>query len=74
MHSREKQECNGHKQQKLVQMEDMHTTSVKATSLGKANLLIKQLSSPWFHQEANALMGLIRLIYLFLYLFIAKLI
>jgi hypothetical protein len=35
---------------------------VDATSLGITRLVIKDSSCPWFHQEAIALMGLIRLI------------
>jgi len=35
-----------------------------------AHLVIKYSSFPWFHQEAIALMGVIRFITLFIYLFI----
>jgi hypothetical protein len=52
--------------QKPERMEYIHRTSVKATSLGTAHLVIKHSSSLWFHQEAVALMGLTRLIYLFI--------
>jgi hypothetical protein len=51
--------------QKSVQMEYTRTASVKVTSLGIAHLVIKHLSSPWFHLEAVALMGLLGL---FIYL------
>jgi hypothetical protein len=43
-------------------------SSVSVTSLGIAYLLEKHSTSPWFDQEAVALMGLIRFIYLFIYL------
>jgi hypothetical protein len=49
----------------------MNITSVKATSLGLAQLVIQRTSSPWFHQEAVALMGLITFIYLFIFLYTA---
>jgi hypothetical protein len=45
--------------QKPARMEYTHT-SVKGTSIGIAHLVIKHSSSPCFHQEAVALMGLIR--------------
>jgi hypothetical protein len=48
--------------QNPTSMEQINTTSVKATCLGTAHLVIKHSRSPWFHQEAVALMGLIRLI------------
>jgi hypothetical protein len=54
--------------QKPVRIEYTHTTSVKTTSLGLAQLVIKHSRSPWFHQKAVALVGLIRLIYLFMVL------
>jgi hypothetical protein len=44
--------------------------SVNVTSLGIAHLVIKHSISPWFHQQAVALVGLMRLIYLLIYLFI----
>jgi hypothetical protein len=39
----------------------LHVPTVNATSLGTAI----PVSSPWFHQEAVVVMGLIRFIYLF---------
>jgi hypothetical protein len=39
----------------------LHVPTVNVTSLGLAHLEIKDLSSPWFHQKAVALIGLIRL-------------
>jgi hypothetical protein len=46
-----------------------HTTSLTATSLQTAHLVLKKLSSPCFHQEAIALMELIMpFIYLLSYL------
>ena len=51
--------------QKLVGMEYIHTISVNAASLGISHLVIKHLSSLRFHQVASALMGLVRLVYLF---------
>jgi len=56
------------KGQKSLRMAYTHTTNVKAISLGIDHLVIKQSSCPWFHQEAVSLMGLIRFIYLFIYL------
>jgi len=53
--------------QQLVQTGYTYTSSVKMISLGIAHLVIKHLSCPCFHQEAIILMGLIRLIYLFIY-------
>ena len=68
------QECSRRavvtKSQKLERMEYTQITSVKATSLGLAQLKIQRTSSPWFHQEAVALIGLNTFIYLFIYLFI----
>jgi hypothetical protein len=54
--------------QRPVRMEYTHTTSVKTTSLGLADLVIKHSRCPWFHQKAVALVALIRLIYLFMIL------
>lgn len=53
--------------QKPVRMEYTHTTSVKTTSLGLAHLTIKPSRSPWFHQKAVVLVGLVWLIYLLYY-------
>jgi hypothetical protein len=69
------QESSGRKMattnsQKPVRMEYTHTTSVKTTSLGLAHLVIKHSRSSWFHKKAVALVGLIGLIYLFIYDFI----
>jgi hypothetical protein len=52
--------------QKPVGMECAHVTSIKATSLGLDCLVIKHWSSPWFYQEAIALIGISGLIYLFI--------
>jgi len=46
------------KGQKSLRMAYTHTTHVKAISLGIDHLVIKQYSSPWFHQEAFSRMGL----------------
>jgi hypothetical protein len=67
------QECSRKKMsttnsQRPVRMEYTHITSVKMTSLGLAHLVIKHSRSPWFHQKPVALVGLIRLIYLFMVL------
>jgi hypothetical protein len=35
----------------------LHYPSVNSTPLGTADLVIKQSSCPWFHQEVVALMG-----------------
>jgi len=51
------------------QTEKKIAPSIKTTSLGITNLVINHSSSPCYHQEAFALMGLIRLIYLFICLF-----
>jgi hypothetical protein len=57
--------------QKPARMEYIYTTSVKETSLEIAHLVMVQFCSPCFHQQAVALLRLIRLIYLFIiYLFI----
>jgi hypothetical protein len=67
---RHAQECSSRttvkKVQKSLRMAHTHTTHAKAVSLGIDHLVIKQSSSPWFYQEAVSLMGLIRLIYLFI--------
>lgn len=55
------------KGQKSLRMAYTYTTHVEAISLGVDHLVIKQSSSPWSHQEAVSLMGLIRFIYLFVY-------
>lgn len=44
----------------------LHVPTVNATSLGT----VLVVGSPWFHQEAVAVMRLNRLIYLRIYLFI----
>lgn len=38
---------------------------VNALCLGIGHLVVKHCSCPWFHQRAVALVGLIRLLYLF---------
>jgi hypothetical protein len=48
-----------------VRMRYTHATSLTATSLQIADLVIKKLSCRWFHLEAIALMELILRIYLF---------
>lgn len=68
-----KEGCRGTKvtnSQKSVRMRYTHTTSLTATSLQIADLVIKKLSCPWFHEEAIALMELILLINLLIYSFI----
>ena len=55
--------------QKLVRMEYTHITSVKTTEIGLAHIVIKHSRSSWFYEKPVALVGLIRLIYLFIYVF-----
>jgi hypothetical protein len=43
---------------------------VNAPCLGIGHLVVKHCSLPWFHQTAVALLGLIRLIYLFVMAFL----
>jgi hypothetical protein len=50
--------------QKPARLEYTHTTSVKTTFLGLAHIVIKHSRSPWFHQKAVVIVGLIRLNYL----------
>jgi hypothetical protein len=45
----------------------LHVPNVNATSLGTALPLIQRSSYPWLHKEAVFLLGLIRLIYLFIF-------
>jgi hypothetical protein len=54
---------------KLVRMEYTNVISAKVTSLEITHLVIKNnfRAFPWFHQEADVLMGLITCIYLFIY-------
>lgn len=49
--------------QRPLRMEYTHTISVKATSLGIADLVIKTTAIPRFNKKAVVLIGLIRLIY-----------
>jgi hypothetical protein len=51
------------KGQTPLRMEYTHTTYVRGISLGIDHLMIKQSSSPWFHQEPFSFMGLSRFIY-----------
>jgi hypothetical protein len=44
----------------------LHDPRVSTSCLGIGHLVVKHWSSPWFHQRAVALVGLIRLLYLFI--------
>ena len=67
----EQQEDIGHEQPKTgANGVDTRNIRKNATSLGVAQLAIKFLSSPRFHQGAVAHMGFIRVICLFIYLFV----
>jgi hypothetical protein len=50
--------------------EDIGHVQAKTGANGFAHILIKHPNSRWFHEPAVGFMGIVRLIYLFIYLFI----
>jgi hypothetical protein len=58
--------------QKPVRMEYTYKTSVKATSPGISQPVVKHSRSPWFNQQVVAFKALTRLIYFNIYLFIPE--